>query len=103
MCSAGGFEEIWRGIRLMATMPEMHDRHAYREDCAGCQIAIMNDRGERLPDSDPVMRVAMKVWLEASLEERQACNRVWVHLSRTPEDFGLMKGVMERIEKAMKN
>ncbi|MDD1770966.1 MAG: hypothetical protein LUO79_07765 [Methanomassiliicoccales archaeon] len=80
-----------------------HTPHEYREDCPGCQLALMDEQGRRLPDTHPVVKMATKVWWEASLEERQACNRVWVHQSRTPEDMQLMKAVARRIEMAAKN
>jgi hypothetical protein len=80
-----------------------HTLHEYREDCPGCQLALMDASGRKVPETDPVVKVATKIWLAAPLEERRACNRVWVHGSTDAEDFRLMKLVCERIQKGMEN
>ena len=81
-----------------------HPRHPYSESCPGCQLALMNpETGERLSDDHPVMKLALPVWNAGSLEERSACNRVWVHGSRAPEDLRLMGELCERIQQAMRD
>lgn len=80
-----------------------HTPHEYREDCPGCQLCLMDASGRKVPETDAVAKIAMKIWWEASLEERQACNRVWVHGSHDAEDVRRMTLVCERIQRAMEN
>lgn len=81
-----------------------HERHPYDESCPGCQLALMDpETGKKLPDDHYAMKIARPVWNAAPLEERQACNRVWVHGSRSAEDIKLMAALSARIQKAMNN
>jgi len=78
-----------------------HDRHDYREECRGCQLALCSGDGRPLADNDPLMVRALAVWWTLSLEERRACNRVWVHNSRAPHDIAVMQSVGVRISAAI--
>lgn len=61
------------------------------------------ETGKRLSDDDPMMKMVNKVWWEATFEERSACNRVWVHQSRTEADLKVCAEVCRRIEEATRN
>jgi hypothetical protein len=79
-----------------------HERHAYREDCPGCQLALLDPAtGRALAPDDPIMVAAMRVWNAAPFEERAACNRVWVHESRVPEDLRSVAEMGKRIARAI--
>ena len=78
-----------------------HDRHAYRDDCPGCQMVLLGPDARPIPKDHPTMVAALKVWWACSFEQRSACQRVWVHNSRVPSDLIAMEGVMLKIQKAM--
>jgi hypothetical protein len=78
-----------------------HERHEYREDCDGCQLAMCTGDGRPLPQDDPLMVRALAVWWTCSLEERRACNRVWVFNSRDPKDLTIVGAVARRIQEAL--
>jgi hypothetical protein len=82
-------------------MAQRHNCHEYREDCPGCQIALTDRQGRPLPPNDPFAIAAKKVWVEATLEEKRACHRIWVFNSRAPADLAVMKIIVKRIEGAM--
>jgi hypothetical protein len=77
-----------------------NERHEYRDDCPGCQIALMDESGKPLPADHEAMVIATRIWKEATLEERQACNRVWVHNSRDEKDMAAAFEIARRIKAA---
>lgn len=88
-------------VKAKAEPSTAHDRHAYREDCPGCQMVLIGPGGRALATDDPIAVAAGKVWRDTPLEVRAACQRVWVHNSREPGDLIAMEGAMLRVQKAM--
>lgn len=79
-----------------------HGCKEYDENCEGCQPAILNPKtGQRLPETDPVMRAVRAFWKTVPLALKQACHRVWVHNSRTTADLTAMEKVSQGMEKAI--
>jgi len=79
-----------------------HERHDYREDCSECQIILLDETGAKLVDDHPHTITARRIWNASPLEERRACNRVWVHNSRELNDLQKMARLCARIEQALK-
>jgi hypothetical protein len=98
-----GGEGLRREDGTLEGLMALHERHEYRESCAGCQIALLDSHGRRLADDDPVAVAAKRVWDAAPLAQRQACNRVWVFNSRDAEDLRLAARLADLIESALKN
>lgn len=79
-----------------------HERHEYREDCPGCQMMIVDPAtGRPVPEDSPIAKAAARVWASATLEEKRACNRVWVWNSREPADLRVAQDVAERVKGAV--
>jgi hypothetical protein len=80
-----------------------HEKHEYREDCPGCQITLCGESGRPFANDSPTMIAARKVWAMATLEEKRACNRVWVWNSRDPGDLQIMQAVATRIGRTLES
>ena len=74
----------------------------YRDDCEGCQPALMDPKtGQKLPDDDPTMVAVRAFWKTVPLEQKQACHRVWCFNSRDPQDLTLLAKVSQGMEAAV--
>ncbi len=79
------------------------EKHEYREECPDCRLVVCNTSGRKLGADHPHQIKAGIVWDASPLEERQACNRVWVHNSRDARDLELMSRLAARVEKAIRD
>lgn len=76
----------------------------YRDDCEGCQPALMDPKtGEKMADDSPEMVAVRTYWKTVPLANKQACHRVWCFNSRTDEDMRLCQEVSLGMQAALKS
>jgi hypothetical protein len=73
----------------------------YTDDCPGCQPALMDMSGNRIPDDAPEMLAVKEYWKTTTLEQREAFHRVCCNDSRDPKDLALLKGISDGMRNAM--
>jgi hypothetical protein len=76
-------------------------RQEHSDDCPGCEPAMLDRTGKRVPDDAPEMQVVLKLWKETTSEERKAWHSVTCKNSREPADLSLAGGFVERIQKGL--
>ena len=72
----------------------------YRDDCPGCQPAMVGLDGVVVPDDDPRMVDVLKVWALATRKERRAFHRVTCKNSRKASDVRICHGLIARFQAA---
>lgn len=75
----------------------------YRDDCEGCQPALMDEEGNKLAPDSPVMIAVMAFWKTVPLDHKRACHRVWCFNSRDVGDLTILKKVSEGMNTALQH
>lgn len=74
----------------------------YQEDCPGCRPAMIDLKtGQPLPDDNPMMKIVLGLFSEASYGERQAFHNVTCNNSRRTKDLQCCRGLVARFQKAI--
>jgi hypothetical protein len=62
----------------------------FSDECPGCRPAVMDNKGQVLPDQHPMMQKINRAWLRTTLAQRQAFHRCTCLSSRDPVDLALV-------------
>jgi hypothetical protein len=86
------------------THPMEHYCKEYRDDCEGCQPALLNPKtGQKFPPDSPEMIAVAAFWKTVTIEQKQACHRVWCFNSREENDVRHLQTISEGMRVALSN
>lgn len=75
---------------------------AFKDDCPGCQPALLDaTTGQLLPSDSVEMQAVSRVWTQTTLAEREAFHRFTCLNSRTTEDLRLVQDLQEKMGQAI--
>ncbi len=75
-------------------------KHEFCDHCPGCRPAMMDERGNVIPDHMPIMIAVNRIWnTQTTYEERKSFIEVTLHNSRDPVQIAEAMAVASRFQR----